>query len=257
MPKPRVPKQRKPKKEKNTETAMDLWGHIGELRNRLVKAVVGLLLTTLISFSISEKIIEFLTQPVGGIQKIQAIEVTENISVFMRVSLLSGFIFAFPYIFYQLIAFIVPGMTGKERRWLIISIPFATLLFLSGVAFAYYVMLPSAIPFLTGFMNIPTLVRPSSYFDFILNIMFWIGISFEFPLVIYLLAKLKVVSAKFLATYWRIAIVIIALVAALITPTVDPINMAIFMAPLIVLYFLSIGLAYFARRGEKYAAEPA
>jgi sec-independent protein translocase protein TatC len=257
MPKPRKPKQPKPKKEKKPELAMDLWGHIGELRNRLVKAVVGLLLTTLISFGASQQIIEFLTQPVGGIQKIQAIEVTENISVFMRVSLLSGFILAFPYIFYQLIAFIVPGMTGKERRWLIVSIPFATLLFLSGVAFAYFVMLPTAIPFLTSFMNIPTLVRPSSYFDFILNIMFWIGISFEFPLMIYLLAKLKIVSAKLLATYWRIAIVIIALVAALITPTVDPINMAIFMAPLIVLYFLSIGLAYLARRGEKQKEEPA
>jgi len=116
------------------------------------------------------------------------------------------------------------------------------------MAFAYFVMLPAAIPILINFMGMNTELRPSSYIKFITGVMFWIGVAFEFPLVIYVLALIRVVNAKQLLNQWRLAVVIIAVAAATITPTVDPVNMSIVMGPLILLYFISIGLASFAQR---------
>jgi sec-independent protein translocase protein TatC len=118
------------------------------------------------------------------------------------------------------------------------------------MAFAYFVMLPAALPFLLNFMGIATIPRPSSYIKFVTGIMFWLGVAFEFPLVIYLLARLGLVRAEMLQQQWRLAIVIIAIVAAVITPTVDPVNMSLVMGPMIVLYFLSIFLAKIAQRGR-------
>jgi sec-independent protein translocase protein TatC len=137
----------------------------------------------------------------------------------------------------------------KRRARLIglTAIPIAFLFFISGMAFAYYVMMPTALPFLVGFMNIPTAIRPSSYVRFVTGLMFWIGAAFEFPLVIFVLAGMGLVKAQTLAAQWRIAIVIIAIAAAAITPTIDPVNMGLVMGPMIVLYFLSIGLAYLAQ----------
>ncbi|HQP08803.1 MAG TPA: twin-arginine translocase subunit TatC, partial [Anaerolineaceae bacterium] len=156
-----------------------------------------------------------------------------------------------PYILYQLLAFIMPGLKPGEKRWVIMAIPLATLLFVIGVAFSYFVMLPAAIPFLTNFLSIPTTPRLSNYFNFITNLMFWIGIAFEAPLVVFVLAKLRMVSAKALLKQWRIAIVVIAAIAALITPTVDPVNMGLLMLPLFLIYLLSAIFAWLARRNEE------
>ncbi len=230
---------------------MSIWEHVNELRKRLFRAVIGLVLTTTISFSIASKLLEMLAVPIGGLGKLQSIEITENMGVYMKVSLLSGFIFALPYILYQLLAFIMPGLKPGEKRWVIMAIPLATLLFVIGVAFSYFVMLPAAIPFLTNFLSIPTTPRLSNYFNFITNLMFWIGIAFEAPLVVFVLAKLRMVSAKALLKQWRIAIVVIAAIAALITPTVDPVNMGLLMLPLFLIYLLSAIFAWLARRNEE------
>jgi sec-independent protein translocase protein TatC len=233
------------------EKEMTIWEHLGELRNRLFIALIALLVTTLISFIFADRFIQILAIPMpGGLQSLLAIEVTENISVFMKVSLLSGFILALPFILYELLAYVMPGLTDNERRWVLISIPLASVFFLIGVAFCYFVMLPAAIPFLTGFLGVKTTPRLSSYIGFVTNMMFWIGISFELPLLVFILAKLKILNAKMLLRQWRVAIVVIAVVAAIVTPTPDPVNMSLLMAPLFVLYMLSILFAYLARRGE-------
>ena len=230
---------------------MSIWEHVNELRKRLFRAVIGLVLTTTISFSIASKLLEMLAVPIGGLDKLQSIEITENMGVYMKVSLLSGFIFALPYILYQLLAFVMPGLKPGEKRWVIMAIPLATLLFVIGVAFSYFVMLPAAIPFLTNFLGIPTTPRLSNYFNFMTNLMFWIGVAFEAPLVVFVLAKLRLVSAKALLKQWRIAIVVIAVMAALITPTVDPVNMGLLMLPLFLIYLLSAIFAWLARRNEE------
>jgi len=232
------------------EEAMSIWDHLNELRNRLFIALLGLFVATAISFVISQQLVNWMAVPIGGLQYLISIEVTENISVFMRVSLLAGFIISLPWILYQILGFVMPGLTDGEKRWVLISIPLATFFFIMGVAFAYYVMLPAALPFLVSFLGVRTTPRLSNYFDFTLNLMFWIGLSFELPLVVFILAKLKFVDAKMLSKHWRIAIVVIALVAAVATPTPDPINMSILMAPLFALYGLSIFFAFLARRGE-------
>jgi sec-independent protein translocase protein TatC len=229
---------------------MGIWEHINELRKRLFRALLGLIVATIISFSLAPMFIEFLAMPVGGTQALISIEVTENISTFMRVSLLSGFIIALPIIFYQIWAFVSPGLLPDEKRWLMLAIPFATLLFLSGVAFAFYVMLPAALPFLISFMGITTTPRLINYFNFVTNMLFWVGICFEAPLIMYILAKFGIVTAGGLLRQWRISIVVIAIVAAFVTPTGDPVNMGLLMLPLTVLYLLSVLFALLARRSE-------
>jgi sec-independent protein translocase protein TatC len=209
------------------------------------------LLTTIASFAFSQKIASFLAEPIGGLQAMSSIDVTENMSAFMKISLLSGVIMALPVIFYQILAFVMPGLKTNERTWIWMAIPSATLFFVAGVAFAYFVMLPAALPFLINFMGISTSPRPKTYFSFVSNLMFWVGVIFEMPLLMYILARLKIVSAKSLVRQWRIALVVSAIVAALITPTSDPVNMGIMMLPLFVLYLISILFALFARHERK------
>lgn len=231
------------------ESSAPLLKHLDELRIRIFKACFALIITTGISFFFSQQIIEYLARPIGGMSKLVSIELTENITIFMKVSLLGGFVLGMPFIVYQLMAFVLPGLQRNERAWLLIMVPFATLLFASGVAFTWFVMLPTAIPFLTNFMGITTQVRPENYFEFVTQLMFWIGICFQMPLIIMFLAKLKIVNAKQLAGGWRYAVVIMAIVAAAVTPTVDPINMGLVMAPLMGLYIISIILAAIVGRG--------
>jgi sec-independent protein translocase protein TatC len=231
------------------ESSAPLLEHLNELRIRVFKAFFALIVTTGISFAFSQPLIEYLATPMGGIEKLVSIELTENIAIFMKVSLLGGFVLGMPVLVYQLLAFVLPGLKRNERIWLLLMVPFATLLFASGVLFTWFVMLPSAIPFLTNFMGITTQVRPENYFDFITRLMFWIGICFELPLIIMFLAKLKIVSAKQLLSGWRYAVVAMAVVAAAVTPTVDPVNMGLVMAPLMGLYAISIVLAAMVRRG--------
>jgi sec-independent protein translocase protein TatC len=232
------------------ERKLTLGGHIEELRRRLLYALIALGVGTLISFAFAEKIITFLAVPIGGLANLQSIEITENLGVFMRVALLCGFVIALPVILYELLAFIMPGLKPNERRWVYWTIPAVTLMFVLGASFAYFIMLPAAIPFLTGFLGVTTVPRLSNYITFVTSLMFWIGISFQAPLVVFFLAKLKLVDAKSLAKQWRLAIVLIAVIAAMVTPTVDPVNMSLLMLPLIGLYWISVLLAFIARRKD-------
>jgi sec-independent protein translocase protein TatC len=222
--------------------------HLEDLRRHLLRSLAVLMVITLISTAFAGRVLDWLASPIGGIEALQAIEVTESIGAFMRVTLLCGFALALPFIGFELLAFLNPGLRRRERMLLLSAIPIATLLFLLGMAFAFYVMLPTALPFLLNFLGIATVPRPSNYIRFVTGVMFWIGIAFQFPLIIYTLAGLGIVRAKSLVSGWRFAILGIAVLAAAITPTVDPINMALVMAPMIVLYFLSIGLAALAQR---------
>ncbi len=235
--------------QKTVENPGGLLEHVDALRRNIFRALAGLGLMTVVSFLYTRQLIDLLAKPVGGLEKLVAIDPTEPVGVYMRVALLCGFTLALPYIAFELWLFIAPGISRDSRMFSLAAIPIATLFFLGGMAFSYFVMLPAAIPFLVNFIFGMTVeLRPASYIRFVTGIMFWIGISFEFPLIIYVLARIGLVRARVLAQQWRLAVVIIAVVAAMITPTIDPVNMALVMGPLIVLYFLSIGLAHVARR---------
>ena len=240
----------------NNAQVMTVWDHLKDLRKRLILAIIGLVICVAASFLFSDQVIAFLAGPIGGFENLQAIEVTENVNVFVRVALLSGFIISLPWILLQLLIFLLPGLKPKERRWIFIFIPLAVLFFLGGAFFSFYIMMPPALTFMTEFLGIETNIRLKNYIDFVTNLVFWVGICFEAPLVVFVLAKLKLVNAKMLLKGWRIAVVVIAILAAVITPTGDPVNMALLMAPLLVLYILSVLMAKFAnfrnvKDGEK------
>jgi len=228
--------------------------HLEALRGHLMRSLIALAIGTTVGFTFAQRILDWMAEPIGGIEALQAIEVTESVGAFMKVSLLTGFVLAFPYILLELFAFVNPGLKRRERILLLSSIPAATALFLCGVAFAYFVMLPVALPFLLNFLGIQTVPRPSNYISFTTNLLFWIGVSFTFPLVVFALASVGMVRAAQLIKAWRFAIVGIAVMAAAITPTVDPVNMALLMLPMIGLYGLSIVLAAIAERTRRRRA---
>jgi len=225
--------------------------HLEELRQTLLWSLVGLVAGVVATVFFVNPILEFLTQPIGGLQNLQAIEVTETMSVYMRVALLGGLIIALPWIIFQVLRFVGKGLKPAERKGIYLALPFAVLLFLAGVAFAFYVMLPASLGFFQEILDVTTSIRLKSYISFTTNIMFWIGISFQLPLVFFVLSKIGIVNPKMLIKGWRVAIVAIAILAAVITPTGDPINMLIFMLPLFVLYLLSILLSAVAKKPAK------
>jgi sec-independent protein translocase protein TatC len=231
-----------------------LFDHLNELRKHLFRAALFMVITTTITAFFMRDLLAFITEPVGGIEALQAIEVTESISVVMRIALLGGFAMALPYITFELYLFIAPGLKARARVTGLLSIPVAFLFFVAGMAFAYFVMMPTALPFLLDFMDIPSAIRPASYIRFVTSLLFWIGIAFQFPLIVFGMAGMGIVRAEDLVRHWRIAIVVIAIISAMITPTIDPINMALVMGPMILLYFLSIGLAFIAQGRRDKAA---
>ncbi len=238
-----------------------LWDHIETLRMHLLRMVIALALGVGISFYYTVPLMEYLAGPVGGLAKLQAIQVTEEIGVFMRVALTSGIAIMLPYLAFELWLFAAPGLRPRERKMGLAGIPLATVLFLGGMAFTFYVLLPAALPFLGNFTAISQFWTAREYFKFVTGLMLWIGLFFEFPLVIYILTSIGFVKPGILLQQWRLAVVIIAVIAAAITPTVDPVNMGLVMLPMILLYFVSIGLSYIAyagrRRRENQAEEQA
>ncbi len=232
------------------EEGMTLLDHMRELRDRLFKAVIGLVIGTTVGLVFSEQILRIIIMPYG--RELLVTSPTESITNVFVVSLTIGAALAMPFMVYQILAFVMPGLLPQERKWIIAGVPAATGLFVLGAAFAWFFMLPAAVSFLTSIF--PSIfkyeLKPDEYVPFITGVVFWIGVAFEMPLVIFILAKANVVTARVLARQWRYAVVVVAIMAALITPTPDPINMSIVMTPLLILYAFSILMAAVARRGK-------
>ncbi len=222
--------------------------HLAALRGHVFRAALVIALAAVITFQYSHLILNWLALPIGGIQRLQAIDVTEPIGSVMRVTFFTSFVVALPYIAFELLLFVGPGLSRRARLFGLIAIPLVFVFFTAGVLFTYYVLLPPAVKFLLGFMGIPTIVRPSSYISFTTGLMLWVGIAFEFPLLSYVLAAMGLLPPSWLSANWRVAVVALAILAAAITPTVDPINMMLVWIPLTVLYFLSVGTASLAQR---------
>jgi len=229
----------------------NLWQEFDIFRKHLLRAVIGLIIGVAISFKYTIPLMTYLSAPIGGLEGLQAIEVTEELGVFMRVALTSGIAIMLPYIAFELWLFAAPGLKPRERKMGLIGIPFSVILFAGGMAFTFYVLLPTALPFLGGFTQIAEFWSAREYFRFVTGLMLWIGLFFEFPLMIYVLTSIGFVKPAVLANQWRLAIVIISIIAAAVTPTIDPVNMGLVMIPMTLLYFISIGLSYIAYAGRK------
>ncbi|HLD93094.1 MAG TPA: twin-arginine translocase subunit TatC [Anaerolineales bacterium] len=228
----------------------DVLAHLAALRGHLLRATLALIIVSFLMFEFSGTLMAWLAAPIGGLQGLQAIDVTEPIGVVMRVTMLSAFAITLPYIAFELLLFVAPGLSRRARLVGFLAIPLVFLLFVGGMAFTYYYLLPPAVTFLLNFMEIPTMVRPSSYIGFATGLMFWVGLAFEFPLLSYVLAAMGLLPARWLGQNWRIAVVVLAVLAAAITPTIDPINMMLVWLPLIFLYFVSVATASLAQRSR-------
>lgn len=238
------------------EYVMGFLDHLTELRDRVIRAILGLAITTGLSMVFANQILKYLTSPVGREDfLLQTLGPTEGVVIYFRVALLAGGIIAIPWITWQLWMFIAPGLTRKERRYILLSLPASTLLFLVGVAFAWFILMPAALGFLQDFQNeiFKADWTAGQYVAFVTSLLFWIGVSFEMPLIFFILARMGLVSPKALRQNWRIAVVGAALAAAFITPTIDPFNMMLVMGPLLMLYLLSILLSVIAYRRSGFA----
>lgn len=231
--------------------------HLGELRRRMLICVVAVLAGSAVAFVFYEQIIALLSRPAYDLQGSQGInlvfiEITELLTTAVKVSFVAGFVLALPVILYQAIMFVSPGLTGRERRYLFLFLPMALLAFAAGVAFCYFVLIPPALRFLLGFSNVAEpLIRISNFVNLMLRLLFWMGVAFETPLVMYMLAQLGIVSARQLSRFRRAWIVIAFILGAIITPTFDPVNQALVAGPLLALYELGILLAKIAGRRRR------
>jgi sec-independent protein translocase protein TatC len=225
---------------------MQILGELEEVRKHLLRSVAALVITTAVSVFFTKDLIKFMAAPVGGLEHLYAPNLTDSVGVFMLVAFISGVALAIPYIAFEAWLFIAPGLMPRARRLGLVAIPLALAFFLSGAAFTYWVMLNPAVDFLLNFLPIQQITSVTSYISIVSSLIFWVGVSFEFPLVVWALSAMGLIRYQLLLEHWRIAIVLIAVFAAVITPTVDPVNQGLVMAPMIVLYFLSILFSYFA-----------
>ncbi|MBC7869571.1 MAG: twin-arginine translocase subunit TatC [Chitinophagaceae bacterium] len=230
------------------ELRMGFFEHLNELRGRLMKSFLAVVLGTIVGLIVASEVLHYLIRPYAD--RLSVLGPTGGVVAYFRVSLLVGGIIAIPMITYQVLMFVIPGLTKKEKRTLFLSLPAITGLFLIGIAFSWFVLIPPAISFLNGFE--PELFKSEwtadNYLSFVTSLLFWMGVAFETPLVFFILSLMGLVGARVLIKNWRVAIVGAAVASALITPTVDPVNMSLVMGPLLVLYLLSIILVMVGSR---------
>jgi len=229
---------------------MTLLEHLKELRNRVVVSAVALLLGTLVSFWFWETIVSWLLAPARDKYDpnfgLAVFGPTETIGVLFKVGLYGGMILASPVVIYELLAFIVPGLTPGERKLLLPGLFGVAVFLLAGMAFAYWIILPASLGFLLDFGgdNFNPVIGAKQYMDFALRIIFWVGVSFELPMVLALAAKLRLVRARQLIHFWRYAVIIIFIIAAVVTPTPDPLTQTLVAGPLLGLYVLGVLFAW-------------
>lgn len=258
---PTAPQPQRPIRPPTAEelARMSLMEHLEDLRKRIVWSVAALAIAFGPCWYYVQNIFDFLAAPIQKIQpgiKLAFLGLTDPFILYFKVAALAALFLASPVVLYQLWAFVAPGLYRKERMLAVPFVFFTTVFFLAGGAFAYMVAFPFAAKFLLGMgQNFQAVITIEKYFGFLLTVILGLGLMFEMPMLILLLSLIGVVTPRFLLRYFRHAIVIIFVVAAIITPTPDIVNLCIFAVPAIGLYLLGVGAAFFAERFRKKAAE--
>ncbi len=234
------------------EKEQPLRAHLEELRRRLFIAALALVVGTAVAFVFHRQVLQVLIRPAAGTTFIFT-EVTEMLGISMKVSIMGGLILALPVIAYEVLMFVSPALTTKERRLIFLLVPGIVLAFVGGVAFGYFVLIPPGLRFLLNFdTDIATpMIRMGNYVDFVVRLLFWIGVVFESPIFMATLARLGVVTYKTFAKWRRLAIVLAFVLSAAITPTFDPVNQTLVAVPIMILYEVGIWLAWLTRRSKK------
>ncbi|MDY6918388.1 MAG: twin-arginine translocase subunit TatC [Chloroflexota bacterium] len=237
------------------ENKLNVLSHLQELRGRLVKSLIAIAIGIAICFPLARYLFDFLLNPVPGID-LYYTNVTGLLGSYMKVCLYGGLAISMPFILYQVIMFVKPALTRKEKGYLYTLLPAVILLFVGGVVFCYFVLLPPALRFL--YYTFPTFVggeilpwwTVGDYVSVVTRLLFWLGMVFEIPLVMFFLSKIGVISPEWVARKWKYAVVFAFIIGAIITPTFDPINQSLVAGPVIVLYALGYVLTRVARIGR-------
>lgn len=230
---------------------LTILGHITELRKILIRSVIAVAIATGIAFIFYDWIFYILILPAEGINLIY-IEMTEMMGTIMRVCLFAGVILAMPYLVYLGISFVTPALTGKEKKYVYLIMPWVALMFAAGIVFGYFILVPPATKFLLTFgSDIATpQIKIGNYIAIITRLLLALGLVFEIPVITTFLAKIGILKARWLSSRRKTAVIVAFILAALITPTFDPINQSLVAIPLIGLYEMSIWLAKLVQRKE-------
>lgn len=229
---------------------MSFLEHLDELRRRIIHACLGIAVGVLVGFLFIDRIFNFLLAPAKqalppGATLIYT-QPGEAFSLYITVSLIFGTIIAAPYIMYQVWMFIAPGLYSNEKRFAVPFVLFSTLGFVGGAAFNHYVAFPFIMVFFASFNSVDLRFMPKlqDVFGLYTKMLLGIGIVFQMPTVVFFMAKMRIVTARFLAKNFKFALLLIFVAAAVITPTGDPMTQMIFAAPMIALYGVSIVVAW-------------
>jgi sec-independent protein translocase protein TatC len=225
---------------------MSFFEHLGELRKRIIHSLVFVLIFFLVGWNFREEIYNWLSVPILKFlhDKLVYTSLTEPIMMYFKLAFIAALFMASPFIFHQLWLFISPGLYKKEKKYVVPFIFMATFFFLLGAAFGYYIVFPMYVKFLLNFgRDFHQLIKIKEYFSLILTVLLGLALMFELPVMVFLLSKLGLVTSRFLIKYFKYAVVIIFIIAAILTPTPDVINQSIFAIPTVLLYLLSILIA--------------
>ncbi|MDH3745389.1 MAG: twin-arginine translocase subunit TatC [Acidobacteriota bacterium] len=246
--------------ESENLSRMTLIQHLEELRSRLVKVLLALAVTFAVCWVFVERIANFLARPIYAVtdEPLVFLGVTDVFILYVKVAALVGLFIASPIVLYQFWRFVSPGLYRRERFYALPFVFLGSLFFLAGGAFAYYVAFPFAVDFLIGMgAAFDPQITVDRYFGFLLLVILGLGLMFELPIVIFFLAQIGVVTPRFLIRHFRWAVLIIFVMAAVITPTPDVVNLCIFALPTILLYLLGVGAAALVPRKSPDTADEA
>jgi sec-independent protein translocase protein TatC len=244
--------------EKEEGGKMSFFDHLVDLRKRLINSAIAIAIGTLIGVSVAEKVLGFITHPIQAALRHYHQDDTliftspaGMINIIITFGLYLGIVLAAPFVLYQVWLFIAPGLYKHERKAVTAFVFCSFFLFIAGISFGYFIMLPYMLNFLIGFQGpFRPLITVNEYIDFILIVLLGLGIIFELPILIFFLALFNIVTPRFLWKNQRYAILVIAIVAAIVTPTPDATTMLIFMIPMLALYYLGIGVAWMVVRNK-------
>lgn len=233
---------------------LSLVQHLKEFRDRLMVACIAIAITTAISFLFTTDIIKLLLVP-AGVSKLVALSPTENFTTYFRVALFSGFALSMPVVLYEIYAYIDPALHPNERRFALTLGPFVLLLFVAGMLFCYFILLPNALKFLINFGSevIDNQLRASEYLSFVTLFIVGMGVVFEMPVLIYALIRIGIVQRSWLTSRRRYVFLLSFVIAAVLTPTPDPFNQTLVALPMYLLFELGLLLARFGG-GRRAAA---
>ena len=228
-----------PEQENKTLREMTLVGHLGELRRRIVISVLAIVVGTIIAYVYVDELMRFVTAPAG---KLYFMSPAEGFFAFLKLAVFAGGMLSLPIILWQIWAFVAPALTSGEKKWAIIMVPGAAVLFFIGIAFAYLVVWPPAVKFFLGFgsESLQPMLSLGQYLSFLLSFILPFGIIFNLPLGLLVLAKMGIISSAFLAKQRRMMVLVAFIVGGIITPTPDVFSQIMMAIPIIILYEASI-----------------